>query len=319
MTVIKAMYRSLAQQVSARTSGLQPGPHFKPLLAAALLMFTGNASAVITVGLDIQNDLDSDGDIVVINGGKVKVSFEVIEDTDKDLHKNDKIQLLRVSDDSVVSSVTRGKKKAGSVSLKVKKSEDEQLYVNYVRKGSGTEINRTSHPDDDGIPLLSIPALNIADLTVQFNAMQKGAVSVSGVSFADENGSNDCIDIYAVDEGSYQVGGAGTSCDASAPVQFPDGVSLSSMTCRVYDNNASNAIRIQLRGAHMDANSEIVIFSSPLSVDDSSFSQQIIDLTASSTIVDNSGFMYHLWADFGTPAPGSAIRIYGCSISYTRQ
>ena len=100
-------------------------------IGASMLLFVGNAYAVITVGLSIDNDLDSNGNITVINGSKVKVSYAVIEDTDKDLHKNDVIQLLRVSDDSVVDSVKRGKKKNGSAVLKVKNSVDEALYVHY--------------------------------------------------------------------------------------------------------------------------------------------------------------------------------------------
>ena len=52
-------------------------------------MFAGNAYAVINVGMAILNDLDSNGNITVINGSKVKVSYAVIDDTDKDLRKKD--------------------------------------------------------------------------------------------------------------------------------------------------------------------------------------------------------------------------------------
>lgn len=147
--------------------------------AVVLMMFAGNAYAVITVGLAIENDLDSNGNITVINGSKVKVAYTVTEDTDNDLNKKDKIQLLRVSDDSVVFSVERGKKKSGSVSLKVKNSEDEQLYVRYVQK-NGTEISRTSHPADSGIPLLSIAKENLGGITVRLNAVEEAISSPTG-------------------------------------------------------------------------------------------------------------------------------------------
>ena len=106
-------------------------------IGASMLLFVGNAYAVITVGLSIDNDLDSNGNITVINGSKVKVSYAVIEDTDKDLHKNDVIQLLRVSDDRVVDSVKRGKKKNGSAVLKVKNSVDEALNQDIAPRGPG--------------------------------------------------------------------------------------------------------------------------------------------------------------------------------------
>ncbi len=148
----------------------------KPVITASILIFAENAYALIDVGLAIENDLDGNGNITVINGSKVIVAYTVIRDDDKDLDKKDKIQLMRVSDDSIVASVDRGKKKTGTVSIKVKNSEGEQLYVRYVRK-TGTQITRTSHPEDDGTPLLSIAKASLADLTVGLNAIQ----NISGV------------------------------------------------------------------------------------------------------------------------------------------
>lgn len=153
---------------------------FRPvrfLIAALILSLSGNALAGISVGLVIQNDTDINGRISVVNGSKVRVSYVILEDTDKDLHKKDLIQLVRVDDDSVVGSVERGKKKAGTVSIKVKNSEDEQLYVHYVRKGSRTLIARYSHPSDpDYIPLFSIAGANAEDLTIRLNAIENDGI-----------------------------------------------------------------------------------------------------------------------------------------------
>jgi hypothetical protein len=158
--------RSLAGYFFAQSIRISINRCIRAFLAASILMFAGNAFAVITVGLAIENDTDSNGNITVIDGGTVKVAYEVIEDTDKDLHKKDKIQLLRVSDDSVVDSVLRGKKKSGSVSLKAKNSEGEQLYVHYIRK-SGTLIATAS----DQVTIIAKASL--ADLTVELNATEK--------------------------------------------------------------------------------------------------------------------------------------------------
>ena len=155
----------------------------KPFIAILILIFAGKAYAVIDVDLLIMNGLDSNGNITVIEGDKVKVAYEVVEDTDKDLHKNDKIQLLRVSDDSVVASTTRGNKKSGKIFLKIKNSVDEDLYVRYVRKGqAGTEIARTGHPDDGDNPVKTIAKASIKDLTIGQNALKYSGQSLMAYS-----------------------------------------------------------------------------------------------------------------------------------------
>jgi hypothetical protein len=140
---------------------------------ALILTFAGITQAVaLEVGLVIENSMDSNGNIVVVNGSKVKVIYEV-DDPDKVSGKKDKIQLLRVSDGSVVSSVARGKKKSGAVSLKVKNSEGEQLYVGYVLKGETEPAATASHPDDEGfIPLLSVANMSLEDLIISNAALQ---------------------------------------------------------------------------------------------------------------------------------------------------
>ena len=144
------------------------------VLLSLLVTFSGPGHAApYFVGLAIENDMDDNGNITVINGSKVKVAYEV-EDPDKLLHKNDRIQLLRVADDTVVASVKRGKKKSGTVSLLVKKSVDEALYVRYIPRGADPEpVRIISHPaDPDHIPLLSISKASASDLTIGLNALR---------------------------------------------------------------------------------------------------------------------------------------------------
>lgn len=143
------------------------------VVVTLILTLAGTAQAApFFIGLSIENNMDSNGNITVINGSKVKVAY-MVDDPDKFLNKADKIQLRRVSDDSVVSSLTRGKKKSGTVLLKVKNSQNEQLYVGYVRKGETDATATYSHPDNAGhIPLLSIPKAGISDLTKGLNAVE---------------------------------------------------------------------------------------------------------------------------------------------------
>ena len=295
----------------------------RPLFAALILMFAGNAYAVITVGLAIENDLDSNGNITVINGSKVKVTYVVLEDTDKDLNKKDRIELRRVDGDELVSSVLRGKKKSGSVSLKVKNSEDEQLYVRYVRK-SGTEIKRISHPDDAGIPLLSIAKANLADLTVGLNAVENpsGAVSVNAAAFKDEFfGNAGCNYILSPVSYGYYQSASGTSCDAMASVTFPDGITLSSISCGAFDSangSGEEITKVIMRRINLINGVQEDVFQTG-ATSDSGAVQTISDDTpgAGTEVVDNGTYSYILWTDFGSGAPvGSTVRFYGCTFRY---
>jgi hypothetical protein len=193
-------------------------------------MFSGNVYAAISVGMAIENDVDSNGIISVVDGGKVKVAYEVLEDTSKDLHKNDKIQLLRVSDDSIVSSVARGKKKSGTVSIPVKKSEDEQLYVRYVRKGKAAELIATvcKPGDPDFVPLMSIPRASLADLTIRVNAIEmtglqnRVVVSPSRGDFTSIQSAIDSISDAAADNRYLVKVGPGTYNEVVTMKPFVD-------------------------------------------------------------------------------------------------
>jgi hypothetical protein len=320
MSILVASPRSLERISFATTIRFRFQRCIRPLVAALILMFAGNAHAVIDVGLAIENNLDSNGNITVVEGSKVRVAYTVIDDTDNDLHKKDKIQLLRVSDDSVVDAVVRGKKKSGSVWLKVKNSVNEQLYVRYIRK-TGTEIARISHPSDPGfIALLSIAKANLEDLTVSLHAQKTAPVSVHAAAFNDEFfGDLDCdYRLNSVHYGYYL--NTGSNCDAMASISLPNGAVLSSISCAVYDSAATGGEEItavRMRRVGLLANSQVTVFATGPS-DDSGF-QTISDNTPTggTEVVDNAAYAYILWADFGSgPAAGSSVRLYGCSVQF---
>ena len=154
-------------------------------LFIGLLSLTGNAAAAIDVELSFNNDTDPFGNYTLISGDKLKVKWNVLDDTDGDLHQNDRIELLRVSDDEVLQTVKRERKgkTSGTVTLKIKGS-GELLYVQYKRKGNaGTVITRYAHPDDDGVTLQSIPALKGDEISTELHHLTTGAVSVQARDF----------------------------------------------------------------------------------------------------------------------------------------
>jgi hypothetical protein len=303
-----------------------------PLVAALLLTFTGAAQAApFVVGLAIKNDLDSNGNISVINGSKVKVAY-MVDDPGKNSNKADKIQLLRVSDDSVVSSVERGKKKSGTVSLLVKKSENEQLYVRYREKGTGKVFTVISHPDDpDYIPLWSIPKASLGDVTIGLNALEnpEGAASISGVAFRNENSDTDqetqCQLKHTSTYSYYRAvaGADSASCDAFADIRLPHGRTLTGLSCTVYDDTGTSGIRIKFNLIRVSLSEETdsKLFETPRStgVDQrEQLSDTTIDNPANG-IVDNKAFTYKIYANFSTndfSSIGDNGRLYGCSVSY---
>lgn len=311
MTTLSTVDRALDRRTPSISAFSPPARYFGLVVGALLLLLSGNAFAVITVTLTVDNEVDKNGNISVINGTNVEVSFSVDEDTDNDLNKNDKIELLRVSDDSVVDSTKRGKKKSGTVKLKVKNSEGEQLYVQYKRKGNaGTVITQTSHPD---VPLWSIAKQNVSDLTIAVNALNTGAVSVAGGGFHDINEANTC----QLSQTSFMLNySAGNGCDAFASVQLPDGATLTHMDCLVFDNDSGSSVNIDvdLRRIDLATSGASIVFSSASSVDSPSL-QTISDTTTTLGKVDNSSYAYLLWADFGPSSPVGLV-LYGCTIGY---
>ena len=144
-----------------------------------------------------------------------------------------------------------------------------------------------------------------------------GAVSVHGNSFRnislDDAG---CTIQHNTIAYSYFTGTAG-SCDAIAPIQLPDGVTLTSLTCSVSDTDSTTdhlITDVTLRRNRLGTAGVETVFVTPSSND--SGLQNISDTTTTSGVVDNSTYAYILWLDYGNPAASSLVRIYGCSIAY---
>lgn len=219
--------RLSGEPLVARVSRRRPAKFMASLVAAALLLYGGPAAACLAtcIGLTVENELDANGYITVVDGSKVEVAWEVLQNDDKLLSRYDRIQLLRASDDSVVSWTERGKGKAGVAFLKVKDSAGEELYVRYRVKRDGSFPAQT--PDllnADRIPLLSIAKASLADLTLRVNALETAGadnvahVAPSGADYTDPvtamddlaswcdspTGSSPCL--LKIMPGTYQLG-----------------------------------------------------------------------------------------------------------------
>ena len=104
------------------------------LLFVACLWFAGAAYADPVVDLQILNATGANGEIIVVAGEDVEVSFDVSLDSNGVLHKKDRLELINLGDESLASSKQRGNSTSGSVILTIPSGTVvAQFYVQYVR------------------------------------------------------------------------------------------------------------------------------------------------------------------------------------------
>ncbi len=175
----------------------------------------------------------------------------------------------------------------------------------------------------------------VNDNDTRLTSLESGALSVSSKAFTDENhgfiAGAGCIwsKIANGQYGYYNLVPAGTAgnilCDAVAPVQIPDGVTITALTCVFLDNYPSNQLTGKFNRINLTTGINEIIFSTAGSVDSTSI-QTLTDTTTTTpgqNIINNSTFAYSIAVDFS--ATGSAFEtlgsdggVYGCTISYTK-
>ena len=165
------------------------------------------------------------------------------------------------------------------------------------------------------VPIASAPWALVADTVLP----QAGTVSVGGLAFTDElAGEFFCLDNKS--SGVYfTFRGTGTECDADAPIQLPDGVTVLSMSCTIFDDNnvGEGGISVALRRVRLSDGASGDVFITPASTDTGTVATYT-DVGASfgTGLIDNSSYAYSLRADFGIGLPSSLLRLYGCSVDY---
>lgn len=165
-----------------------------------------------------------------------------------------------------------------------------------------------------------------------------GFISVAPHAFTSENTTatqiSDCV--LVKNEGAaysfFLATGTNTSsaCDANAGVQLPHGATLTSMSCKVFDNAGQPTPGLHMTAALRRINISAaasalvnIIFTTSSSIDSAS-EQIIIDTspTIGYQVVDNSTYAYYVTMSYGTndfstaTGYGMSQRFYGCSIAY---
>ncbi|MFT5452346.1 MAG: hypothetical protein ACI9N9_001838 [Enterobacterales bacterium] len=163
---------------------------YRGLLLLVSIVFTSNIYADPTVELQILNATGISGEIIVVAGEDVEVSFSTVTDTAGVLNKKDTLELINLSGDIMVSSKSRGNGDSGSVLLTIPTGISVgQFYVRYLRNDDSTEVVRISHPDDLGTPLVVIEDASLTELTSRVAALEEtdpvpgpqGAQGIQGI------------------------------------------------------------------------------------------------------------------------------------------
>ncbi len=274
---------------------------FRGILLAALAMtFAGVAYAVPDVGIAVLNELDSNGNITVIEGDTIRVSYTTIDDPDKDVDKKDRIILRRLSDDSIVDFAFRGSKKTnGAVSLKAKKAAGEQLYVEYQRKGKNGTVLATEHntvSDPNATPLVVIDKASIKDLTIGLNAL---TTTVTRYYVA---GINDFVpfrESYTYSRNDSQLN---PSSDGAvyffAPVHLPGGATITAIDVYIFDNSSTSTINWNLRERALATGSINATIATVNGDNAGTPGNTTLSASGLSHVVDNSQYYYQIRLHF---------------------
>ncbi|HEY9051349.1 MAG TPA: hypothetical protein VIQ03_07385 [Gammaproteobacteria bacterium] len=150
-------------------------------------------------------------------------------------------------------------------------------------------------------------------------SLRSGSVSIPAMALIPYSHSS-CASFISLGTYQYLTTSTASSCVSYAPVQLPHNATLTSMTCRLYDNDTtagSNSATLYRLTSNNGAASEV--FMTP-STYNSTASQSLTDSTSNiSTVVDNYLYNYVLYWSSGShnaTTVGSNARFNNCTINY---
>jgi hypothetical protein len=120
----------------------------------------------------------------------------------------------------------------------------------------------------------------------------------------------------------YATSSTRPSCNGVASVQLPHRATVTSLWCRVFDNDVAASSLVRLSSVALGTGASTTIFSTPSSINLTSL-QTLTDYSADAdAVVDNTVYSYTLyWASGSHDATsvGSYARLYNCMIYYVYQ
>ncbi|MBE9526674.1 MAG: hypothetical protein IME94_06830 [Proteobacteria bacterium] len=233
------------------------------------------------------------------------------------------------TDDIANFSISKDKIKAGAVTLG--KIRNNAVIAKKIANGAvKTAKIATGAVTSTKIANFNVTNTKIGSRAVTGAKLATGAASVSHVAFVNENTSLanaiQCKLSRSSGYAYYLTAGAGTvsSCDAYAPIQIPDGVTITGLNCTFYDNNGANSLNASLRRVNTTGGVQ-VIASTPSTVN--STSVQTVSKSASfstplpNNLVDNNTYSYNIFVSYSASdftTLGANARMYRCEVRYNQ-
>ncbi len=144
---------------------------------------------------------------------------------------------------------------------------------------------------------------------------QSGRISLPGAAFMPENSDAYTVAEYNTASVLYLDGG-GAERKFFAPLQLPDGATITSITLDFWQNGISETITAKLRrtsfsgaGGYTDA--EVT------SSDQGATGASVTDTTIDNPTVSNDSYAYAIEADFSDDSKGVNLRLVGVEVTYT--
>jgi len=180
-----------------------------------------------------------------------------------------------------------------------------------------TSGNITTSGTVDGVDVSTIPSTYVSKSSPSWSS-QTGRISIPGASFAPEDTlalSRVTLNTASV---MYLNGGAGESPDFYAPVQLPDGATITGITLNYWDNTGdAENITASLRRVMFSGAGASVLSDDLVTTTEGATGNSVSDTSIDNPTVSNDNYAYLVRATFSDANQGINLRIVGAEITYT--
>lgn len=145
---------------------------------------------------------------------------------------------------------------------------------------------------------------------------QSGRISLSAASFmAEDTAASDRVNFNSAGV-LYLNGGGGETPRFYAPLQLPDGATITSFTLDFWQNGISETITAKLRRTSFASAGGNTI-GEVVSSDQGGIGASVTDTSITAPTIDNDNYAYLIEADFSDANQGVNLRLVGIEVTYT--
>ncbi len=160
----------------------------------------------------------------------------------------------------------------------------------------------------------------VDDNNNRIKAIETSVISVNLTGLVDAGSYGSCKLIRFADGGVGYTPTSGTNCIAYMSVNLPQGRTLLTMSCSVYDQDGGTANHrvdsIDLKRTSLSTGTAENVFKGPPSNGWVTVQKLVASVPQSGTqLVDNMNYSYFIRADMDAPVSGDIVA-YGCRITY---